>query len=235
MYISKFLHSKAVAINTKTFYFEKPTGFVFKGGQTIDLTLMNPIETDEQGNTRTFSLASAPYESELMITTRLRDSAFKRSLNFLLPGMQVKFDGPFGSMTLHNDIHKPAVFLAGGIGATPFRSMILQAIHDQLAHRLFLFDFNRRPQDSPFLEEFKSLESPTFNFIPAMSQQTELLEWQGERGYVDEHLLRKYIGDLNVPIYYIAGTPRMVSTVFQLLVKIGVDSDNICTDDFSGY
>ena len=90
-----------VAEGTMAFYFERPTGFQFKAGQFVDFTLVNPPETDEEGNTRSFSIASAPYEDDLMIATRMRDTAFKRILKTLAAGSEIQMEGPFGGITLN--------------------------------------------------------------------------------------------------------------------------------------
>ena len=79
-YASKLLNRVEVAEGTMAFQFEKPPGFDFKPGQSADLTLLNPSETDSEANVRTFSIASAPFEDQLMFATRMRDTAFKRSL-----------------------------------------------------------------------------------------------------------------------------------------------------------
>jgi ferredoxin-NADP reductase len=121
------------------FQFEKPMGFDFKTGQSVDLTLMNPPETDSEGNTRTFSIASAPFENQLVFATRMRDTAFKRSLRNIALGTAVKIDSAMGSFTLHKNAAKPAVLLAGGIGITPFFSIVRQADHDHAPHKLHLF------------------------------------------------------------------------------------------------
>ena len=120
-----------IAEGTMAFHFAKPADFQFRAGQSIDLTLLNPPETDAEGNSRAFSIASAPFDNDLMIATRMRDTAFKRVLRKASPGLQVKIDGPGGSFVLHRKSEKPAVFLAGGIGITPFLSIIRQAGHDQ--------------------------------------------------------------------------------------------------------
>src|ERR1043165_7257806 len=100
-----------IADGTMAFHFEKPGGFVFKAGQFGDFTLINPSETDAEGNIRGFSLASAPYEADLMFATRMRDTAFKRVLKRMEPRMELTLDAPYGSFTLHNDASRPAVFL----------------------------------------------------------------------------------------------------------------------------
>ena len=139
-----------IAAGTMAFHFEKPEGFTFKAGQFGDFTLINPGETDAEGNIRGFSLASAPYEGDLMFATRMRDTAFKRVLRAMDIGTEVSLDAPYGSFTLHNNSSIPAVFLTGGIGVTPVRSIVLQAAHDSLSHKIFLFDSNRKPEDSAF-------------------------------------------------------------------------------------
>jgi ferredoxin-NADP reductase len=90
--------------------------------------LINPSETDAEGNTRGFSLASAPYEDDLMLATRMRDTAFKRVLKTMALGAELTLDAPYGSFTLHNNAAIPAVFVTGGIGVTPVRSIVLQAL-----------------------------------------------------------------------------------------------------------
>ena len=129
----KLISRHEVAERTMAFHFEKPAGFAFIAGQAADFTLHKPPETDEEGNTRSFSLASAPYESDLFITTRLRETAFKRSLQSIPLGAQLSISDPWGELTLHKDHHIPAVFVTGGIGITAMRSMILEAAHHHLA------------------------------------------------------------------------------------------------------
>src|ERR1044072_1617185 len=114
IYRTKLKSREEVAAGTMAFRFEKPEGFAFKAGQFGDFTLLNPSETDAEGNIRGFSLASAPYESDLMFATRMRDTAFKRILKTMEIGTEVSLDAPYGSFTLHNNPKIPAVFLTGG-------------------------------------------------------------------------------------------------------------------------
>jgi ferredoxin-NADP reductase len=118
---------KEVAVDTMAFYFEKPRGFTFKAGQYVSLTQIDPPQTDAKGSTRTFSIASAPEEAGVMITTRMRDSAFKRCLKTMRLGTKLTMEGPFGDLVLHGDPGRAAVLLAGGIGVTPFRSIVVSA------------------------------------------------------------------------------------------------------------
>ncbi len=237
-YTVKLKRSEEVAEDTMAFYFEKPEGFEFKAGQTVNLTLIDPPETDDEGNSRTFTLASAPYEKDLMVATRMRDSAFKRVLNNMNSGTEVKLKGPSGSFTLHNKTEVPAVFITGGIGVTPVRSIILQALKDETAHKLFVFYSNRRPEDAAFLNDLRqsSKKNPDYTLVATMTQKDESEQrWDGETGHIDKSMLKKYLEDIKAPIYYLDGPPDMVEELQKMLVDAEIDEDNIRTEDFPGY
>jgi ferredoxin-NADP reductase len=237
-YSSRLLNKVEVAEGTMAFHFEKPAGFDFKPGQSADLTLLNPPETDSEGNVRTFSIASAPFEDQLMFATRMRDTALKRSLKKMPLGAVVKMDPAMGSFTLHKNSAKPAVFLAGGIGVTPFSSIVRQADHDRAPHKLYLFYSNRRPEDAPFVKDLQNLEktNPQFRFIPTMTKMAGSKKaWNGETGWVNREMLSKYLNDLRGPIYYVAGPPALVSGLRKMLSASGVDEDDIRSDEFAGY
>jgi ferredoxin-NADP reductase len=209
-YLVKLKDRRQVAERTMAFQFEKPEGFTFKAGQSIDMTLINPSETDREGNGRAFSIASAPDEGLLLVATRMRDTAFKRVLGTMPIGSQVKIEGPFGNLVLHNNQARAGVFLAGGIGITPFRSILLRAAKEHLSHRLFLFYSNRRPEDAPFLQELEALQrqNPSYIFIPTMTDMSRSHRpWQGETGVINQEMLAKHLKSSASPIYYMAGPP----------------------------
>jgi ferredoxin-NADP reductase len=235
---SRLMRREEVAEGTMAFHFEKPSGFTFKAGQSADVTLVDPPDTDAEGNTRTFSIASPPFENELVFTTRMRDTAFKRSLKNVALAKEVKIGSAAGSFTLHKNPAKPAVFLAGGIGITPFLSMARQADHDSLPHKLYLFYSNRRPEDAAFLDTLRTLEetNPNFCLICTMTEMSKSKkEWKGETVLIDKELLSRHLAVLQGPIYYIAGPPPMVAAMRQTLVSAGIDEDNIRAEDFAGY
>jgi ferredoxin-NADP reductase len=237
-YTVKLIDRKEIAEGTMAFYFEKPSEFEFKAGQYIEVTLINPPETDSEGNSRAFSIASAPYENNLMVATRMRDTAFKRVLKNVNLGTEVEIDGPYGSFTLQNDTSKPAVFLIGGIGITPVRSIILDATKKNLPHKIYLFYSNRRPEDSAFLEELTDLkkENPNYKLIATMTQmENSTKKWEGETGYINRAMIEKYVPNPHSAIYYIAGPQVMVSAMIKLLEEMDINSDNIKTEEFAGY
>ncbi len=260
-YATKLTKREEIAFSTMTFHFKKPAGFTFKAGQHVEVKLISPPETDAEGNSRSFTLASTPEDPELMIATRMRDTAFKRVLRTMRLGSEVTIEGPFGSFILHNDTLKPAVFLAGGTGITPFRSIAQHATKNNLSHTLYLFYSNRRPEDAAFLKELRQLEKENRNFkfiatmteAPARSESRPPIStnhkraesesggekssqpWSGERSYINKEMLAKYLDDFTKPIFYIAGPPAMVAAMRDMLNNAGVDDDNIRTEEFAGY
>ncbi len=238
MYSVQLKDRKEVASGTMAFYFEKPKGLDFKAGQFMELTLIDPPQTDAEGNTRAFTIASALYEADLMIATRMRDTAFKRVLKTLPLGSEVSVDGPFGVLTLHVDAARPAAFLAGGIGITPFRSMVLAATKQNLAHRLFLLYSNRRPEDAAFLDELEALgkQNPRYTLVATMTEMAKSARfWQGSTGYITREMLEKSVGQLTAPVYYIAGPPGLVKGMQKMLSEARVDRASIRAEEFAGY
>jgi len=150
---AEFQKREEIAEGTMAFHFARPAGFEFKAGQSVNVGLVDPPETDAKGNRRSFSIVSAPYEQELVIATRMRDTAFKRVLRAMPKGTRVALRGPGGLFSMEEADSAPRVFLAGGIGITPFVSMLRQAAKERLARKLTLFYSNRRPEDAAFLDE----------------------------------------------------------------------------------
>ena len=237
-YEVKLTARREVAEGTMAFHFEKPSGFDFAAGQFVNVALIDPPETDDEGDDRTFSIASAPSETDLIFATRMRDTAFKRVLKAAPMGARVRVSTSSGRMVLHGDAARPAVFLAGGIGITPFRAIIVQAARDRAPHRLYLFYSNRRPEDAAFLEELQALEreNPNYRFIGTMTDMAKSHRpWAGEAGYINKEMLAKHVGGLNGPIYYIVGPPTLVDAMRGMLTAAGVAGDDIRIEKFAGY
>lgn len=235
---TRLVGREEVAEGTMAFRFERPPGFSFQAGQNVLLTLVDPPQVDAAGPSRTFTLASAPHEPELLIATRMRDSAFKRVLRTAPLGLRVQIGEASGLMTLHEDAARPAVFLAGGIGITPFLSMARHAAHERLPHRIVLFYGNRRPEDSAFLQELAELEkaNPRYRLVAAMSEPEKSAQpWRGEKGFIDRAMLARYLPDLSAPAYYFAGPPAMAMAMQKLLSEAGVAEDDMRSEEFYGY
>jgi ferredoxin-NADP reductase len=231
-----------IAEGTWAFVFEKPDGFRFKAGQHVRMTLVDPPETDGEGDSRFFSLASTPREPDLVIAMRMRDTAFKRVLGRMQSGdkvrLQIRLDIPYGAFALHDDPARPAVFLVGGIGIAPVFSMIKDALERKLSHRLFLFYSNRRPEDAAYLEELRELSdaSPSFKMIATMTEaEKSVPPWEGATGRLERSLLAKHVGDLKSANYYLSGLPDMVSGMKAMLADSGVGEDRVHAEEFTGF
>ncbi|RTM09234.1 MAG: FAD-dependent oxidoreductase [Hyphomicrobiales bacterium] len=222
--------------------FEKPDGFRFTAGQHVRMSLIDPPETDREGNSRFFSLASTPQDPELMVAMRMRDTAFKRVLGRLQRGgkvlIEMLLDVPRGAFALHEDPSRPAVFIAGGIGVVPAFSMIKDAIEQKLPHRVYLFYANRRPEDAAYLEELATLarQNPSFTLVATMTEaETSARRWTGEAGRIDRSMLARHIDDPLLPIYYISGLPKMASAMKVMLGTVGVGKESIKAEEFTGF
>ena len=237
-YLFPLADRKEVAEETMAFWFDTSgSDFTFEAGQNADYFLIDPPQTDAEGNKRTFSFAASPsHKDRIMLTTRMRNTAFKNVLKTMPLGTKVKVDGPFGSMTLHEDSAKPAVFIAGGIGITPFRSMIEWATEQQLPHKLTLLYSNRTPAATTFREDFEAWAkaNPNFTFLPTITEAAGSA-WPYATGMIDEQFIRQHITDIMAPVYYTAGPPGLVVAMRKMLMGLGVSKDSIRYESFSGY
>lgn len=236
---TRLLRTEQVARGTMAFHFEKPAGFRFKPGQAIDLIFPESPSLNADLARHAFSIVSAPDERDLVITTRMRESPFKKALAGLPPGAEVSLDGPFGSLTLHNKVERPAVFIAGGIGITPFMSMLRHAASSGSSQKLVLLYSNRQPEDAPFLGELEQLTRahPSFQLLATMTGKTHEIRsrWKGETGRIDEAVVRRAVEGLVQPVFYVAGPPAMVSAMRDELEDAGIDIDDIRSEEFYGY
>jgi ferredoxin-NADP reductase len=237
-YQSTLLGRTEIAEGTMAFQFEKPNYFVFNAGQYIDLTLSDSQPELPNGLTHTFSIASSPSDEELVVTTRMRDTVFKQAMSTLPIGSRATIEGPMGSFGLHKNTARPAIFLAGGIGIAPFLSMLLYATEKKLRHPIVLFYANRYLEDAAFIDELWKLEraNPRFRFVPILTRTDKNYRgWKGETGHLSTEMLLTRVGILRGPIYYIAGPPTMVAAARRTLSEVGVDEDDIRTEEFAGY
>jgi len=233
------IERREVAQGTMSFAFGlEGRAFPFAPGQYNTVTIPDPLYEDEEGNVRSFSIASSPSDPFILIATRMRGSAFKRTLAEVPLGTRVTFSGPRGSFTLPDHPTEPVVLIAGGIGITPFRSMIKHATEHHLPVDLTLIYSNRTPEDGPFLDDLDrwERENRRFRFVPTMTTPEAAQQpWTGRAGYVDAAFLRQTLDGLDHSLFYMAGPPGMVKGVRQALAAAGVADDRIKTEEFSGY
>lgn len=214
------------------------------------------VHNDPKGPIRHFTISSSPTEEFVMITTRIRDTPYKKRFSSLEEGTIVKVRGPQGKFVLHEDYSKPAVFLSGGIGVTPFRSMIKYATDKQLPIKIMMFDSNRNQENTLFKKEFdeyvninrnlkivytiteeeeeeeKQGVHDTISFSPTRQQ------WTGERGRIDKAMLTKHLTDDEIrnSIFYTCGPPGMIKAMQDIIQNdLKIPKDRIKVEEFTGY
>jgi ferredoxin-NADP reductase len=208
----------------------------FTAGQYFWVTLLDPPYDDEKGPRRHISVVTSPNERTVLgLCTRLRDSAFKRSLAELPVGAEVDVEEPKGTFLLPEETDRPYVFVAGGIGITVFRCMLRYIAEDGLQHRVTLVYSNRDRASAAFFDELVELErdNPNVQLVLTMTQDPD---WDGESRRIDAELLRDHLGDdLQSFTYLIAGPPAMVEGVLGTLQAAGIPEEQLRPARFSGY
>jgi ferredoxin-NADP reductase len=208
----------------------------FAPGQYFFVTLPDVGYQDDKGLRRHITVVTSPNEKGVLgFATRMRDSAFKRSLGELQVGAEVKVEPPKGTFALPEDASRPLVFVAGGIGITVFRSMLRYIQEERLPYRVTLIYSNRDRESTAFLDELQELaqEIPDFRLILTMTQDPG---WDGETRKVDSQFFEDYLDeDLNRYAFLIAGPPAMAEGVQKALQEAGVQDENVIAERYSGY
>lgn len=221
----------------------------YKAGQyaVVDLG----TREDPEGPVRSFTIASSPTEEYILISTRIRDTPFKNKLANLEVGSLVKITAPLGKFVLpEDDNSRPVVFLSGGIGVTPFRSMVKYATDKQLPIKIMMFDSNRNEENILYKEAFNDCVSANKNLeivhtitgegdeVSSSSSSTVNYDWKRERGFINKVMLTKYMSteELDNSIFYICGPPGMLKAMQKLLQDdLLIPKDRIKIEVFTGY
>jgi ferredoxin-NADP reductase len=208
----------------------------FRPGQYFFVTLPDVGHQDERGLRRHITVVTSPNEKDVLgFATRLRESAFKRTLRELAVGAEVEIEPPKGTFGLPDDPSRPLVFVAGGIGITVFRSMLRYIREEQLPYRVTLIYSNRDPESSAFLDELRGLEEelPDLRLVLTMTQAPS---WDGETRKIDAQFLRDYLGeDLGGYTFLVAGPPAMAEAVQDALHEAGAPEESVAAERYSGY
>jgi len=218
-----------------SYRFKRIPNFGYRAGQYVELTY-GYGRTDERGNRRMFTLASSPTEPILEFGVKFypRGSSFKRALQNASNGTRFAISAPAGQFTLPKDSNQKLAFIAGGIGITPFRSMIKYLL-DTGEHRdITLIYAERTSTDFVYTDVFRKAAAHLNSRVIYTISQAEP-GWYGYTGRVNKVLLATEIPDYRERLFYISGSLPLVSAVKDELRKLGVPYTHIKTDYFSGY
>ena len=218
---------KEVASGTLQVTFATEEPFSFKPGQYCFITLKNLKFPDERGPKRHFSIVNSPNEKGIItFTTRESDSGFKKTLKELPIGTELDLGPIAGTFTLPDDTTRPLVLIAGGIGITPFMSILRYEKEQLLHHKLTLLYSNRDQSSTAFLDEIQNLakDLPNLKLILTMTEDNS---WTGEKRKIDAAFIKDYFPNLNENFYMVVGPPPMVEAVEKSLLEAGVRPENI--------
>jgi len=223
--------SKAdTAPGTGTFRFDKPAGYTFTPGQFMSVSL----GTREGEQTKHFTHDQAPADPYLELTTRLTGSAFKDALLALMPGQTVRIAGPRGRMTLPPDAHK-AAFLVGGVGITPARSIIRDAMQRHTGLEVALFYGNLDEGSIPFGEEFDGYAAAHPEMLVVHVLEKPAAGWTGERGFITAEIVRRHVDPLDGWHWVVTGPPGMITAMGRVVADLAIPGDRVSTESFAGY
>jgi ferredoxin-NADP reductase len=225
-----FLGSERTCTSTATFSFERPEGYAFLAGQFLTLT----IETPEGAQSHMFSHCDAPADDASSILTRLTGSVYKDALLALKPGDTAQVSGPHGKLTVPEGMKRVAL-LVGGVGVSPARGIVRDAVQRGLGLEVVMFDGNHDETCMPFREEFDGYgrEDPRLRFIHVLEEPSPA--WTGERGFITADLVRRYCDPLEGWHWFTAGPPAMVEAMRAVLKELAVPEADTSFELFSGY
>lgn len=213
-------------INVRTFEvaIKVSKDFNFVAGQYIWLQIPVLKYPDLKGNTRMFSISSSPNKKgELDLIFRSSSSGYKKTLIGMIPGTEVIFSGPYGSLRLSDDVSLPVVFIAGGVGVAPFLSIIRFSNEITSGHKMNLIYFNTNKQETAYLDELKQIEQTNPNFKLFCVY-----------GLLRESVLEKLLGGFinKKVIWSVIGPQGFIDLVAKYLNKKGIPSQDIVFQQF---
>lgn len=228
-----FDHSRAEAQNIRTFYFKPERPVHYTAGQYTELHVPHP-HPDDRGDKRWFTLSSSPEDEFLSITTKYagddKSSSFKRALFKLKPGAELDAADPMGDFVLPKLIQTPLVFVAGGIGITPFHSM-LKWLSDTVEERPIKLIYGVRSEDEIiFQETFRSA-----GVEPSIVVSDPSEAWGGEQGRLSAELILGLEKPSDDTLVYVSGPEPMVQSLAKDLHAAGLDKHQIISDEFPNY
>lgn len=228
--------SKDEAKDTVSFFFEPEEAINYHPGQYLYFTLPKLAYPDSKGATRHFTISSSPSEGKtIMFTTRIRkDSGYKQTLPKLKLGTKIEGSGPEGTFIIDEAEKGPHIFLAGGIGATPFRSAIKYSVDKGLKENIYLFTSNGVAEEEPFVKEFQAWNE--YNNISYFHTFTQDGPKGSLVGRINIEMITKYVPSklLGSATFWISGPPGFVAAINSLILTSNL-SKKVRTESFSGY
>jgi ferredoxin-NADP reductase/Na+-translocating ferredoxin:NAD+ oxidoreductase RnfD subunit len=222
--------------NIYDYEFITETPLAFKPGQYLEWTLPH-AHTDDRGNRRTFTIASSPTEKTFHLGVKFYNpsSSFKRALFAMEPGQQLWAGHLTGDFTMPDNPRQKMVWVAGGIGVTPFRSMAQYMVDIKQQRDVVLFYAIADPQEIAYEAVFDEAKKYGLRLVPVLAAKEVPPSWKGLTGFLNPELIRAEVPDYAARYFYLSGPNAMVANYTLLVQKMGVSRRHIVTDYFPGY
>jgi ferredoxin-NADP reductase/Na+-translocating ferredoxin:NAD+ oxidoreductase RnfD subunit len=228
---------RQLSSDTYLFAFNQRKDFKFIPGQYMEWTLPHKY-VDDRGNRRYFSISSSPTENEIAMTVKFYNpsSSYKKELVNLSLGNKIIAAQVAGDFVLPKNLKQPLVFIAGGVGIAPFRSMIQYIFDKNLSVDIILLFTNRTVNDILFSETFERAGANGVRTIYNLTDLQNLPQnWGGSSGYITDKKIMELIPDYKNRVYYLSGPQLMVQNFDQALKTAGINQERIKMDFFPGY
>lgn len=234
----KLIKKELIGLDIIEFYFNAKRKFNFKSGQYVEITLPHP-NPDSRGNRRYFTIASSPTEDAIQFGIKFSQngSTFKKQLANITNEVLLSSGQLAGDFILPKSPDKKLVFIAGGIGVTPFRSMIKYLVDKKENRSIVFFYANKLASEIMYEDVFsqaqKELEIKTVYTLT--DEQSIPSSWNGKRGRISSQMILEEVPDYKERMFYLSGPHTMVKAFENMLKSIGVHGSKIMTDFFPGY
>lgn len=225
IYHTTIINKKLVARDTLEILIKRPSNYAFKAGQYTQLGVQQLLYPDPKGATRIMSIASSPLDQDsICVAFRKTDSGYKRTLEEIPTGTPLVIDEPHGYFTFPERSPLPVIFIAGGIGITPFLSMIRYSTAKKLTIPITLLYSNSNQSSAAYIDELKDMSIQNSNFT-----------FKNLFGRIDDRFIKQNTNNFEASIWYIAGPQAMIDHVRNTLFIMGVNDSHICIEEFTGY
>lgn len=231
---TKLLDKREEAPSVKTFVFKTEGNYEYDAGQFCIFS----FEFKGLKHKKHFTISNSPTRENIELTTVISDSEYKKALDSLEIGHDVVISIPMGEFTIDKSRGRKIIFLMGGIGITPARSMLEYIADKDMSQRVTLFYSNRNPERIAFREELKELEKKLagLRVIHTISDARELSAWKGETGRIDRDMIERNESDIYDSVFYVAGPPKFVEAMKNILIdELKIKKENMIAENFTGY
>lgn len=237
-YVLTLLEKIPLTLDTYEFSFTPNQKMKFNPGQYLEWTLGH-ARPDARGNRRYFTIASSPEEDRVKLGVKFyeKSSSFKRRMLSLNPGDAIMAGSRAGDFVLPRDKDKKLVFLAGGIGITPFRSMIKHLSDAGEKRTITLVFSNKTKADIVYQDVFdEAAKKLGIKIVHTLTDAPNIpADWDGYRGPIDSYVITKEIPDYRSRMFYVSGPHGFVSGMETMLLRMGIPNNQIKTDFFPGF